>query len=62
MSFQRTRLLLVKMMDYLLDTLEKDPQYASYTMDSHSIMIEDYLQIRPEAASGSRTSSAAAAF
>jgi hypothetical protein len=48
LSFQRTRMLLVKMMDYLLETLEREKRYASYTMDSHSIMIEDYLQIRPE--------------
>lgn len=47
-SFQQTRMMLVKMMDLLLDFLEKDKEYASYTLDSHSILVEDYLEIRPE--------------
>jgi len=41
-------MLLVQMMDYLLDLLEQDPHYASYTLDSHTIIVEDYLEIRPE--------------
>ncbi len=48
MSFQRTRQQLVKMMDTLLDLLEDDPDYASYTLDAHSILVEDYLEVRPE--------------
>jgi alpha-mannosidase len=48
MSFQRTRMMLVKMMDALLDQLERDSDYASFTLDSHSILVEDYLEIRPE--------------
>ncbi len=47
-SFEKTRRHLLDMMDTTLDILESDPQYHSYTMDSHSIMIEDYLEIRPE--------------
>ncbi len=46
--FQRTRIALVKTMDYLLDLLEHDPRYASYTLDAHCIMIEDYLEVRPQ--------------
>lgn len=49
--FQRTRMMLVKMIDYLLSLLEKNPDYASYTLDSHAILIEDYLEARPEARS-----------
>lgn len=48
MSFQRTRQLLVNMMDGLLDMLEKDLRYASYMLDAHSILVEDYLAVRPE--------------
>ena len=48
MSFQRTRQLLVRMMDYTLDLLEKDPEYASFLLDSQGIIVEDYLEIRPE--------------
>lgn len=47
-SFQQTRMMLVRMMDYLLDLLERDENYISYTMDAHCIMIEDYLEARPE--------------
>ena len=47
-SFQKTRMMLVKMIDYLLEVLEKDKDYASYTLDAHSILVEDYLDIRPE--------------
>lgn len=36
------------MLDVTLDILEKDPDYASFTMDGHSIMIDDYLEMRPE--------------
>ncbi|HRU55479.1 MAG TPA: hypothetical protein P5245_13345, partial [Candidatus Sumerlaeia bacterium] len=47
-SFQQTRMMLVKMMDYLLELLERDDSYISYTMDAHCIMIEDYLEARPQ--------------
>lgn len=47
-SFEKTRRRLVTMMDVTLDILEKDPKYPSFTMDGHSIMIDDYLEIRPE--------------
>jgi 2-O-(6-phospho-alpha-D-mannosyl)-D-glycerate hydrolase len=46
--FQRTRMMLVKMMDYLITLLEKNPGYKSYTLDAHAIMVEDYLAARPE--------------
>jgi alpha-mannosidase len=36
------------MLDTTLDILENDPNYHSFTMDGHSIMIDDYLEIRPE--------------
>ncbi|MEN8254918.1 MAG: hypothetical protein ABFR33_05550, partial [Verrucomicrobiota bacterium] len=47
-SFEKTRRRLLDMMDTTLDILEKDPKYHSYTMDGHSIMIDDYLEMRPE--------------
>ena len=48
MNYQRTRMMLVKMMDYLLELLEQHPEYSSYTLDAHTIMLEDYLAIKPE--------------
>lgn len=47
-SFEKTRHNLLVMLDTTLDILEKDPEYHSFTMDGHSIMIEDYLEMRPE--------------
>jgi 2-O-(6-phospho-alpha-D-mannosyl)-D-glycerate hydrolase len=46
--FQKTRMMLVEMMDGLLDLLETDPAYTSYHLDGHTIMLEDYCEIRPE--------------
>jgi mannosylglycerate hydrolase len=47
-SFEKTRRRLLTMLDTTLDILEHDPWYHSFTMDSHSLMIEDYLEMRPE--------------
>lgn len=47
-SFEKTRHNLLRMMDITLDILESDPAYHSFTMDGHTIMIEDYLEMRPE--------------
>ncbi len=46
--FQETRLLLLEFMDNLLDLLERDPKFHSFLMDSQTIAIEDYLDLRPE--------------
>ena len=47
-SMQRTRYMLVYMMDMLLDILEKHPEYRSFHLDSQMIPLQDYLEIRPE--------------
>jgi hypothetical protein len=47
-TFEKTRRRLLTMLDVTLDILEKDSDYASFTMDGHSIMIDDYLEMRPE--------------
>ncbi len=47
-SFEKTRRRLLTMLDTTLDILEKNPRYHSFTMDSHCIMIDDYLEMRPE--------------
>lgn len=47
-SFEKTRRMLLDMLDITLDILLNDPDYHSFTMDGHSIMIEDYLEMRPE--------------
>ena len=47
-SFEKTRHNLLVMLDTTLDILKNDPDYHSFTMDGHSIMIDDYLEMRPE--------------
>lgn len=47
-SFERTRRNLLTMLDTTLDILAADPEYASFTLDGHSILLEDYLEMRPE--------------
>ena len=42
------RSLLVDFMDELLDTLEKKPGYRQFIMDGQSVVLEDYLEVRPE--------------
>ncbi|MBN2455015.1 MAG: hypothetical protein JXB29_00520 [Sedimentisphaerales bacterium] len=46
-SFQRTRHMLVYMMDMLLDILKKKPDYKSFHLDSQTVPIQDYLEVRP---------------
>ena len=47
-SFEKTRRRLLTMLDTVLDILEKDPEFHSFTLDGHSILLEDYLELRPE--------------
>lgn len=47
-TFQSFRKRLVYMVDELLDHMEKDPDYKYFHMDGQTIVLEDYLQIRPE--------------
>ncbi len=46
--FQAYRMDLVDMMDQLLDILERRPEYRAFYLDSQSVIVEDYLEIRPE--------------
>jgi alpha-mannosidase len=46
--FEETRLLLLDFMDHLLGILDKDPDFHSFTMDSQTLCVEDYLELRPE--------------
>ena len=46
--FEETRLLLLDFMDQLIELLERDPDFTSFTMDSQTLCIEDYLEFRPE--------------
>jgi alpha-mannosidase len=48
MTFQQFRRRFVKMMDHLLEIFEKNPDFKSFTMDGQTIILDDYLEIRPE--------------
>lgn len=43
-----TRLLLLDFMDNMLDLLDAQPEYHSFTMDSQTLCVQDYLDFRPE--------------
>ena len=47
-DFQGFRYRLVEMMDDLLQELETDPRYGVFHLDGQTIVLEDYLAIRPE--------------
>lgn len=47
-DFQEYRARLVRMVDELIETLENVPEYKYFHFDGQTIVIEDYLKIRPE--------------
>lgn len=47
-SFQQSRMMLVRMMDGLLELMADHADFSYYHLDSHVIMLDDYLAIRPE--------------
>jgi alpha-mannosidase len=47
-TFQQFRLRLVHLIDGLLDLLERDPEYKHFMLDGQTIVLDDYLLMRPE--------------
>lgn len=43
-----SRVRLVAMMDDLLDRLGRDPELRSFLLDGQTVLVEDYLAVRPE--------------
>jgi alpha-mannosidase len=48
LPFEQFRLRLGAVVDGVLDTLERDPSFISFTLDGQAIVLEDYLDVRPE--------------
>lgn len=48
LPYEKHHVRLVKLMDELLAILEKDPDFKSFHLDGQTIMLDDYVQIRPE--------------
>ncbi|MBC8446862.1 MAG: hypothetical protein H8D78_03845 [Chloroflexi bacterium] len=48
LTFQQFRLRLVALVDKLLGLLHSDPDYRHFMLDGQTIIIEDYLAVRPQ--------------
>jgi len=48
LPYEKHHVRLVKLMDALLSTLEQDADFKSFHLDGQTIMLDDYVQIRPE--------------
>ena len=46
-GFQENRYALVEMVDKLIDIMENDPDFKYFIFDGQTIVIEDYLEIKP---------------
>lgn len=47
LSHENFRLLLVDLIDHLIEIMEGDPGYRFFHLDGQTIVLEDYLEIRP---------------
>ncbi len=50
LPFQTFRIRLVRLLDALLPLLEADLSYARFLLDGQTAVLDDYLEVRPEAA------------
>src|SRR5437763_16009212 len=48
LPFQQFRIRLVRLIDRLLDILETDPEFSCFMLDGQMVVVEDYLEVRPE--------------
>jgi len=48
LPYEQHHIRLVRLVDSLLDRLEQDLEFKSFFFDGQTIIIEDYLQVRPE--------------
>jgi alpha-mannosidase len=47
LTYEQFRYRLVELIDHLLDLLDQDPEYTYFHLDGQTIVIEDYLEIKP---------------
>ncbi len=48
LPFEKHRIRLIDLFDNLIDVMEKNEDYTYYHMDGQYVVIEDYLEIRPQ--------------
>jgi mannosylglycerate hydrolase len=46
-TYQQYRVRLIRFMDELIELLETSPEYSSFLLDGQTIVLEDYLEIKP---------------
>ncbi len=54
-TFQQFRMRLVRAVDKVLEVLDHDPAFSYFMLDGQTIVLEDYLEVRPENAGRLRT-------
>ncbi len=47
-TYQEYRVKLIRFLDELLELLETSPEYTSFLLDGQTIVLEDYLEIKPK--------------
>jgi alpha-mannosidase len=47
-TFQQFRIRLVHVIDALIDLMLRDPTYTHFNLDAQTVILQDYLEIRPE--------------
>lgn len=60
--FQDYRFRLVRCLDEVLDVMQQDPEFRHFQTDGQSILLEDYLEARPEREAEIRALAAAGRF
>ncbi|MEC6746965.1 alpha-mannosidase [Marinilactibacillus sp. XAAS-LB27] len=48
MPYERHHMLLVELLDDVLELFETDPEFKSFYLDGQTIILDDYLEVRPE--------------
>ncbi|WP_217595858.1 alpha-mannosidase [Cohnella sp. GbtcB17] len=48
LPYEKHHVRLIRLVDTLMDTLESKEEYRSFFLDGQTIILEDYLQVRPE--------------
>jgi len=47
-TFQQFRIRLVQLIDDLIEILNTNPEFKSFTLDGQTVPLEDYLEVKPE--------------
>jgi alpha-mannosidase len=48
LPYEKHHVRLIQLMDTLIELLDSDPEFQSFHLDGQTIVLEDYLQVRPE--------------